>query len=89
MMLTGDASAVARWVARELALDEFFAEVLPDQKATRIDVEVSAVKGTNLDKLLETILLQAEVLDLKGYDPDADRYDFTPLYLREEEICRH
>jgi Cu2+-exporting ATPase len=36
MMLTGDASAVARWVARELGLDEFFAEVLPDQKATKI-----------------------------------------------------
>ncbi len=36
MMLTGDASAVARWVARELGLDEFFAEVLPDQKAMRI-----------------------------------------------------
>jgi Cu2+-exporting ATPase len=30
MMLTGHATAVARWVARELALDEFFAEVLPD-----------------------------------------------------------
>ena len=36
MMLTGDAAAVARWVARELALDEFFAEVLPDQKAAKI-----------------------------------------------------
>jgi len=36
MMLTGDATAVARWVARELALDQFFAEVLPDQKATKI-----------------------------------------------------
>ena len=36
MMLTGDATAVARWVARELALDEFFAEVLPDQKAAKI-----------------------------------------------------
>jgi P-type Cu2+ transporter len=36
MMLTGDATAVARWVARELDLDEFFAEVLPDQKAARI-----------------------------------------------------
>ena len=31
-----------------------------------LDVEVSAMKGTNLDKLLETILLQAEVLDLKA-----------------------
>src|SRR5882724_8805614 len=36
MLLTGDASAVARWVALELDLDEFFAEVLPDQKAARI-----------------------------------------------------
>jgi Cu2+-exporting ATPase len=36
MMLTGDATAVARWVARELALDEVFAEVLPDQKAAKI-----------------------------------------------------
>jgi Cu2+-exporting ATPase len=33
MMLTGDAEAVARWVADELGLDEYFAEVLPDQKA--------------------------------------------------------
>lgn len=31
-----------------------------------LDVEVSAKKGTNLDKLEETILLQAEVLDLKA-----------------------
>ena len=31
-----------------------------------LEVEVSALKGTNLDKLLETILLQAEVLELKA-----------------------
>ncbi len=36
-----------------------------------LDVEVSALKGTNLDKLLETILLQAEVLDLKA-NPDRE-----------------
>jgi translation initiation factor IF-2 len=34
-----------------------------------LDVEVSAKNGTNLDKLLEAILLQAEVLDLKA-NPD-------------------
>ena len=34
--------------------------------ATMLDVEVSAVKKTGLDKLLETILLQAEVLELQG-----------------------
>jgi Cu2+-exporting ATPase len=36
MMLTGDAQAVARWVAQELELDDYFAEVLPDQKAAKI-----------------------------------------------------
>jgi Cu2+-exporting ATPase len=36
MMLTGDTEAVARWVAGELELDEYFAEVLPDQKAQKI-----------------------------------------------------
>lgn len=36
-----------------------------------LEVEVSAVKGTNLDKLLDTILLQAEVLDLKA-NPDRE-----------------
>ena len=34
-----------------------------------LELEVSATKGTNLDKLLETILLQSEVLDLKA-NPD-------------------
>ncbi len=36
MMLTGDAAPVARWVAGELDLDEYFAEVLPDQKAAKV-----------------------------------------------------
>jgi len=35
-MITGDAEAVARWVARELGIDEFFAEVLPEHKAARV-----------------------------------------------------
>jgi Cu2+-exporting ATPase len=36
MMLTGDSEAVARAVAGELGIDEYFAEVLPDQKADKI-----------------------------------------------------
>jgi Cu2+-exporting ATPase len=32
-MLTGDSKAVASWVAKELGIDEFFAEVLPENKA--------------------------------------------------------
>lgn len=32
-MLTGDAKGVAKWVAQELGIKEYFAEVLPDHKA--------------------------------------------------------
>ncbi len=36
MMLTGDSAAVAAWVAREIGLDEVFAEVLPHEKAAKV-----------------------------------------------------
>lgn len=36
MMLTGDSEGVARSVADELGLDDFFAEVLPHEKADRV-----------------------------------------------------
>jgi len=35
-MITGDSEAVAAWVARELGIDEFFAQVLPEHKAARV-----------------------------------------------------
>src|SRR3989442_1154080 len=37
IMLTGDSATVARWVAGELGLDDYFAEVLPDEKAAKIE----------------------------------------------------
>jgi len=36
VMLTGDARAVAEAVARELGIDAFYAEVLPDQKVEKV-----------------------------------------------------
>ena len=36
MMLTGDNKQVAKWVADELGLDDYFAEVLPDKKADKV-----------------------------------------------------
>jgi Cu2+-exporting ATPase len=36
MMVTGDSKPVAAWVAGELGLDDWFAEVLPHQKAKKI-----------------------------------------------------
>ncbi|TGV75517.1 translation initiation factor IF-2, partial [Mesorhizobium sp. M2D.F.Ca.ET.145.01.1.1] len=50
-------------VRSELLRHEVFVESMGGEV---LDVEVSATKGTNLDKLLEAILLQAEILDLKA-----------------------
>jgi Cu2+-exporting ATPase len=36
MMLTGDNELVARWVSEETGLDEYFAEVLPGDKAKKV-----------------------------------------------------
>ncbi len=36
MMLTGDNELVAKWVAEEIGLDEYFAEVLPKDKAEKV-----------------------------------------------------
>ncbi|MDF1540221.1 MAG: copper-translocating P-type ATPase [Candidatus Thorarchaeota archaeon] len=36
MMLTGDNRHVAKWVAEELELDDYFAEVLPHEKSAKI-----------------------------------------------------
>ncbi len=62
-------SADPQKVRTELLRHEVFVESMGGEV---LDVEVSATKGTNLDKLLETILLQAEVLDLKA-NPEPHR----------------
>ncbi len=36
MMLTGDNKEVAKWVAEETGIDEYFAEVLPEEKAKKV-----------------------------------------------------
>ena len=56
-------TANAQKVRTELLQHEVFVESMGGEV---LDVEVSAKNGTNLDKLLEAILLQAEILDLKA-----------------------
>lgn len=36
MMLTGDNRQVAKWVSKEIGLDEYFAEVLPHEKSAKV-----------------------------------------------------
>jgi len=36
MMLTGDNKQVAQWVSKEVGLDEYFAEVLPQEKSKKV-----------------------------------------------------
>ncbi|MFC6489487.1 translation initiation factor IF-2, partial [Nitratireductor sp. GCM10026969] len=55
--------ADAQKVRTELLQHEVFVESMGGDV---LDVEVSAVKGTNLDRLLEAVLLQAEILELKA-----------------------
>ena len=50
-------------VRTELLQHEVFVESMGGEV---LDVEVSALKHTNLDKLLETILLQSEVLEIRA-----------------------
>jgi translation initiation factor IF-2 len=59
-------AADANKVKTELLQHEVFVE---DMGGEVLAVEVSALKGTNLDKLLEAITLQSELLDLKA-NPD-------------------
>jgi translation initiation factor IF-2 len=59
-------SADPQKVRTQLLQHEVFVESMGGEV---LDVEVSATKGTNLDKLLEAVLLQAELLDLKA-NPD-------------------
>ena len=56
-------SADAQKVRTQLLQHEVFVESLGGEV---LDVEVSATKKMNLDKLLEAVLLQAELLDLKA-----------------------
>lgn len=35
-MITGDSDEVAKWVSSDLGIDEYFAKVLPDQKAAKV-----------------------------------------------------
>src|SRR3954451_14326342 len=60
--------ANAQKVREELLQHEVIVE---DMGGDVQDVEVSALKKTNLDKLLEAIALQAEILELKA-NPDRD-----------------
>ncbi|KEG21151.1 translation initiation factor IF-2 [Bartonella bacilliformis] len=56
-------TADAQKVRTELLQHEVFVETMGGET---LEVEVSAKTGQNLDKLLEAILLQAEILDLKA-----------------------
>jgi len=63
LMLTGDNRYVASWVSRELELDDYFAEVLPHEKAAKvIEVQKQYVTGMVGDGVNDApALAQADV----------------------------
>jgi P-type Cu2+ transporter len=45
LMITGDNGKVAQWVAGEIGIDEYFAEVLPEKKAEKVkEVQARGIK---------------------------------------------
>ncbi|MGI5944414.1 MAG: heavy metal translocating P-type ATPase [Methanosarcina flavescens] len=63
VMLTGDNRYVAAWVARELELDDYFAEVLPHEKAEKVkEVQAQYITGMVGDGVNDApALAQADV----------------------------
>lgn len=63
LMLTGDNRYVAAWVARELELDDYFAEVLPHEKAEKVkEVQKQYITGMVGDGINDApALAQADV----------------------------
>jgi len=63
IMLTGDNRYVAAWVARELELDDYFAEVLPHEKAEKVkEVQAQYITGMVGDGVNDApALAQADV----------------------------
>lgn len=63
VMLTGDNRYVAAWVSRELELDDYFAEVLPHEKAEKVkEVQAQYITGMVGDGVNDApALAQADV----------------------------
>ena len=63
LMLTGDNRYVAAWVSQELELDDYFAEVLPHEKAAKVkEVQVQYITGMVGDGVNDApALAQADV----------------------------
>ncbi|WP_240664284.1 copper-translocating P-type ATPase [Methanosarcina sp. MSH10X1] len=63
LMLTGDNRYVAAWVSRELGLDDYFAEVLPHEKAEKVkEVQAQYITGMVGDGVNDApALAQADV----------------------------
>jgi len=58
----------------------------------RVELPYSAIK-TNVADFIEVLVhverrpgkrFISEVLELHGYNPDADHFDFTPVYVKED-----
>jgi Cd2+/Zn2+-exporting ATPase len=52
IMLTGDETSVARRVSDALGLDGFYAELLPEDKVTRVEELLAAIPDRNRQKLI-------------------------------------
>jgi pilus assembly protein CpaF len=62
-----------------------------------IELPYHAIKANIADSLNVIVQIErrpgqrfvSEVFEIRGYDPDADRYDVDPIYKCEEKLCRN
>jgi len=62
-----------------------------------IELPYHAIKSNIADSLNLIVQLErrpglrfvSQVLEIRGYDHDSDRYDLAPIYTRQEVPCRH
>ena len=62
-----------------------------------IELPYHAIKSNIADSLNLVVQIErrpgqrfvSELLEIRGYDPDADRYDLVPIYTRQEQPCHN